>query len=116
MNDTPTSAKTFRCLVLAYRWSFETDADIIISPTGTSVAVPAHHYRLNGFPQAEILNDVIRRSHTATERQKHGTQEFAVMHLTAAEMLAFLECYNHVTSDPAQVLNVPSRASRRSYR
>ena len=84
--------KTFRCLVRANRWSFETDSNIVISPTGVQVESPAHHYKLKSLPESKIVADVIIRSYHATEKEKAGVHEYAVMHLTRAEMLAFKVC------------------------
>jgi len=73
--------KTFRCLVLAYRWSFETDEDIIVSPSGVALRIPAHHYKRRDFEPEKVVTDVIVRSHATPEKEKHGSREFAVMHL-----------------------------------
>lgn len=96
--------KTYKCGIRQERWSYETDADIILSPSGRRLSIFAHDSAYNNHPLQPIVQATIERSWESKVRMADGVnREFGVVELTRSEMEAWKACYNAALDHLVQV-------------
>lgn len=92
--STPLNA-CHRCKIRQERWSYETDKDIIVSPTGKRLEIFAHDSAYNNHPLQPVVQATIQRSWSELcPKEADGpNRHFSVVYLTSAEMEAWQACY-----------------------
>jgi hypothetical protein len=93
MSAAAAGVKTYRCKIRQERWSFETDADIIVSPSGKRLSIFAHDSVYENHPDRHIVQNTIERSWKAPKEKDGVNRQFGIVYLTKGEMDAWKTCW-----------------------
>jgi len=86
------STKTYRCLIRQEQWSYETDRDIIKSPTGVVLEIAAHDSAYENHPKRDIVQKTIERSWDAPIEPAGPNRNWGIVYCTREEMEAWRDC------------------------